>query len=392
MENNKIEGGAIICPHCKESIPITASLHTQLAEVLNEEAKQEAKKEYDAELFENKKKWELEAKEKAKAEVSLELKDLQEQAADNKNKIEQYQKKELALLKQNRDLEEREKNVALEVARQVAAESRFIEDKTAKRVTEEYRLKELEHEKQMSDLKKQIDDWKRKAEQGSQQRQGEVVELELEASLRSLFPSDEILPVGKGVKGPDILQKVKDRFGRECGIILWESKQTKAWDKNWVQKIKEDQRQAKAEIAIIASRILPQEIANFGGIDGVYITNFECIFSVAGVLRAQLIEVSATKRSLVGTNESMEVIWKYIHGTAFKQHVEAILAGFSAMKANLDKEKKAMTRIWAEREKHIEQVVYNTVGMYGDLQGLAGGSMPAVESLELPLLEESVSA
>jgi hypothetical protein len=319
--------------------------------------------------------------EKAKAEVSLELKDLREQAAENKNKIEQYQKKELALLKQNRDLEEREKNVALEVARQVAAERRLIEDKTAKRVTEEYRLKELEHEKQMSDLKKQIDDWKRKAEQGSQQRQGEVVELELEASLRFLFPSDEILPVGKGVKGPDILQKVKDRFGRECGIILWESKQTKAWDKNWVQKIKEDQRQAKAEIAVIASRILPQEIASFRGIDGVYITSFECIFSVAGVLRAQLIEVSATKRSLVGTNESMEVIWKYIHGTAFKQHVEAILAGFSAMKANLDKEKKAMTRIWAEREKHIEQVIYNTVGMYGDLQGLAGGSMPAVESL-----------
>ena len=155
---------------------------------------------------------------------------------------------------------------------------------------------------------------------------------------------------------------------------------------------KEDQRQAKAEIAVIASRILPQEIASFGGIDGVYITSFECIFGVAGVLRAQLIEVSATKRSLVGTNESMEVIWKYIHGTAFKQHVEAILAGFSAMKANLDKEKKAMTRIWAEREKHIEQVVYNTVGMYGDLQGLAGGSMPAVESLELPLLEENVSA
>ena len=242
MENNKIEGDAIKCPHCKESIPITASLHTQLAEGLKAAAKQEAKKEYDAELFEKKKKWELEAKEKAKAEVSLELKDLQEQAAENKNKIEQYQKKELALLKQNRDLEEREKNVALEVARQVAAESHFIEDKTAKRVTEEYRLNELEHEKQMSDLKKQIDDWKRKAEQGSQQRQGEVVELELEASLRSLFPSDEILPVGKGVKGPDILQKVKDRFGRECGIILWESKQTKAWDKNWVQKIKEDQR------------------------------------------------------------------------------------------------------------------------------------------------------
>lgn len=392
MEHNKIEGGAIQCPHCKELIPITASLHTQLAEVLKEAAIQEAKKEYDAELFEKKKKWEWEAKEKAKAEVSLELKDLREQAAENKNRIEQYQEKELALLRKNRDLEEREKNVALEIARQVAAESRLIEDKTAKRVTEAYRLKELEHEKQMSDLKKQIDDWKRKAEQGSQQRQGEVVELELEASLRSLFPSDEILPVGKGVKGPDILQKVKDRFGRECGIILWESKQTKAWDKNWVQKIKEDQRQAKAEIAVIASRILPQEIANFGGIDGVYITNFECIFGVAGVLRAQLIEVSATKRSLVGTNESMEVIWKYIHGTAFKQHVEAILAGFSAMKANLDKEKKAMTRIWAEREKHIEQVVYNTVGMYGDLQGLAGGSMPAVESLELPLLEEGVSA
>jgi hypothetical protein len=317
----------------------------------------------------------------------LELRDLREQKEENKKKIEAYQEQELSLRKKTRQLEEREKNAALEVERRMAAESRVIEEKAVKRVSEEYRSKELEHEKQMSDLKKQINEWKRKAEQGSQQTQGEVVELELEGSLRTLFPFDEITPVPKGVKGADAIQRVRDGLGRDCGSIIWESKQTKAWSDGWIQKLKEDQRQAKAEVAVIMSRVLPQGIKNFGDIDGIYITNFESVFGAASVLRSQLIQITATKRSLVGKNEKMEVIWNYLHGTEFKQRVEVILDAFSSMKDTLDKEKKAMMKLWAEREKQIERVVHNTSGMCGDLQGYSGGSMPTIQSLELPLLE-----
>jgi hypothetical protein len=241
--------------------------------------------------------------EKAQAAVMLELRDLREQKEENTKKIEAYQEQELSLRKKTRELEEREKNAALEVERRMAAESRVIEEKAVKRVSEEYRSKELEHEKQMSDLKKQIDEWKRKAEQGSQQTQGEVVELELEGSLRTFFPFDEITPVPKGVKGADAIQRVRDGLGRDCGSIIWESKQTKAWSDGWVQKLKEDQRQAKAEVAVITSRVLPQSIKNFGDIDGIYITNFESVFGAASVLRSQLIQITATKRSLVGKNE-----------------------------------------------------------------------------------------
>jgi hypothetical protein len=388
--DNKNQEETITCPKCHELIPIQATLHKQLSESLREDIESKLKGDYESKLLEDRKKLEREAVEKAQAAVMLELRDLREQKEENTKKIEAYQEQELSLRKKTRELEEREKNAALEVERRMAAESRVIEEKAVKRVSEEYRSKELEHEKQMSDLKKQIDEWKRKAEQGSQQTQGEVVELELEGSLRTLFPFDEITPVPKGVKGADAIQRVRDGLGRDCGSIIWESKQTKAWSDGWVQKLKEDQRQAKAEVAVITSRVLPQGIKNFGDIDGIYITNFESVFGAASVLRSQLIQITATKRSLVGKNEKMEVIWNYLHGTEFKQRVEAILDAFSSMKDTLDKEKKAMVKLWAEREKQIERVVHNTSGMCGDLQGYSGGSMPAIQSLELPLLEGMV--
>jgi hypothetical protein len=161
-------------------------------------------------------------------------------------------------------------------------------------------------------------------------------------------------PLPKDINGADALQKVRDGFGRECGVIIWGSKQTKAWSHGWVQKLKEDQRQVKAEMAIIVFKMLPPEIKTFGDIDVIYVTNFESIFGIASVLCLQLIQIAATKRSLIGKNEKMEVIWNYLHGTAFKQRVEAIIEAFSAMNTNLAKEKNAITRMWAERKKQIE--------------------------------------
>jgi hypothetical protein len=385
MGTSSILERPIKCPNCGEPISLDATLGTQLAE----EAEEKIRKQFEAQARADRETIEQQAIERAAAATSLELTDLRSQLAERNKKVADSEERELVLLKKTRELEEREKNIDLNTERRLAEEKHAVEEETAKRVAGQYELKLSEKEKQINDARKQADEFKRKMEQGSQQTQGETVELVLEERLRTLFLYDEILPVPKGVNGADVMQKVRDGRGRECGVILWEAKQTKAWSQGWVQKLKEDQRQVKAEMAILVSKILPPEIKSFGDIDGIYVTNFECIFPVANVLRAQLIQVAATKRSSIGKSEKMEVVWHYLHGTAFKQRVEAILEAFSAMSATLNKEKKAMTRIWAEREMQIKQVVDNTIGMHGDLQGLAGGSMPTIQSLELPLLEEN---
>jgi hypothetical protein len=385
MSTSSILEKPIKCPNCGEPISLDATLGTQLAE----EAEAKIRKHFEAQARADREKIEQQAREKAAAATSLELTDLRSQLAERNKRVADSEERELALLKKTRELEEREKNIDLNTERRLAEEKRAVEEETAKRVAGQYELKLSEKDKQINDARKQADELKRKMEQGSQQTQGETVELVLEERLRTLFLYDEILPVPKGVNGADVMQKVRDGRGRECGVILWEAKQTKAWSQGWVQKLKENQRQVKAEVAILVSKMLPPEIRSFGDIEGIYVTNFECLFPVANVLRAQLIQVAATKRSSVGKSEKMEVVWQYLHGTAFKQRVEAVLEAFSAMSATLNKEKKAMTRIWAEREMQIKQVVDNTIGMHGDLQGLAGGSMPTIQSLELPLLEEN---
>jgi hypothetical protein len=384
MDRYKLQEGTIKCPHCGELVPINSTLHKQLAETLQAELK----KGFEVKLLEERKKWEQGAGEKAEAKVAVELQALREAVQEKDKKLEEARGAELALRRRERELAEREKERELEIARKLDAERKEIEETTVRRIMEEHRFKDAEKEKQINDMRKQIEDLKRKAEQGSQQTQGEVAELELEENLRAVFPFDEIVLIAKGARGADVLQKVKDGYGRECGTILWESKHTKAWTTGWIQKLKEDQREAKAELAVIASKALPGDIKNFGDVEGVYVTNHESIFGVATVLRAQLIRMYAAKQSMIGKNEKLEVIWNYLHGTQFKQRVEAIIEAFSAMKENLEKEKKALSRLWAEREKQIEQVIHNTGGMYGDLQGLLGGSMPAIQALELPLLEE----
>jgi hypothetical protein len=368
MSTSSILERAIKCPSCGEPISLDATLGTQLAE----EAEAKLRTQYEEQRRADREQLEQQAQEKAAAATSLELKDLRSQLDERNKKVADFEERELVLLQKTRGLEEREKNIDLNTERLLAEKTRAVEEQTAKRLAEQYESKLSEKDHQINEARKQAVELQRKMEQGSQQTQGETVELGLEERLRTLFLYDEILPVPKGVNGADVMQQVRDGFGRECGVILWESKQTKAWSQGWVQKLKDDQRQVKAEMAILVSKMLPLEIKSFGDIDGIYVTNGECIFPVASVLRAQLIQVAATKRSMVGKSEKMGVVWHYLHGTAFKQRVEAILEAFSAMSTTLNKEKKAMTRIWAEREMQIKQVVDNTIGMHGDFAGPSG--------------------
>jgi hypothetical protein len=276
----------------------------------------------------------------------------------------------------------------LDVARKVDEERQKVEEEVATRIAEDNRAKDLEKEKQLSDLRKQIEDLKRKAEQGSQQTQGEAVELELEDILRVNFPYDQIEPVGKGIKGADILQRVHTSTGQFCGTIIWESKNTKAWSDGWIEKLKDDQRTAKAEIAALATIVLPKDVSHFSCVEGVWVTDFSTVIGVASALRANLSQVAITKLASEGKSDKMEMLYGYLSGTEFKQRVEAIVESFVTMKDDLEREKRAMESTWAKRDKQIHKVIQNVSGMYGDMQGIIGASLPKIDYLELPSPED----
>ena len=231
-------------------------------------------------------------------------------------------------------------------------------------------------------MQRQIEDLKRRAEQGSQQLQGEVQELELEALLSAKFPRDTIQPVPKGEFGGDVLQRVIGPLGQPCGTILWESKRTKNWSDGWLPKLREDQRAAKAELAVIISQALPKEVETFECIDGVWVAHPKVALPVAMSLRQTLIEVAGARQASEGQQTKMEMVYQYLTGPRFRQRIEAIVEAFSSMKKDLDVEKKALTRQWAKREEQIERVMQATVGMYGDFQGIAGKTLQEIEGLE----------
>ena len=375
-----MEDQIIICPKCSNKIPLTKTLLNQIRESLRGEA---IEKQVEERVKIEMERLKHDAKKEAETALSLELKDLREQNTEKNKRLEEAQKAELELRKKTRELEEQKKSMELEVARKIDEERNKIKQNALELFSEEHRLKDLEKDKKMSDMLKTIDELKRKGEQGSIQTQGEVLELDMESILKSKFPVDEIVPVSKGVRGADILQKVYNHSGQYCGTIVWETKSTKLWNDVWISKLKDDQREIKAEISVIVSKVLPEGVSAFTNIEGVWITNPILACSLAEILRTGLIKVSQTKLSAVGKNEKMEAIYNYLSGPGFKQKVEAIVEAFKTMKEDLDKEKRAMTSIWAKREKQIERVIMNTAGMYGDMQGIIGASMPEIKMLEI---------
>ena len=403
----------IICPHCYREIPLTEAISHQIREQLRKEFDSEVNKK-EQELFQKeealsekekvmeedfakkikieKAKLEEEAKKKAEQTIAIELNDLKIQVTEKDQKLLEAQNAELELRKQRRELEERQRILELEMTRKLDDEREKIKEETLSIFTEEHRLKDSEKDKKISDMLKQIEDLKRKAEQGSQQLQGEVLELELEEMLKTNFPLDNLEPVGKGKRGADILQRVHNQSGQYCGTIIWESKRTKGWSDGWIDKLKEDQREAKAEIAVLVTTALPKEVNNFTQINGIWVTNFPLAICLSGPLRMTLIQVANAKLSEVGKYEKMEVLYGYLSGPEFRQKVEAIIEAFASMKKDLDQEKRTMNKIWSKREKQIERVVYNISGMFGSMQGIMGASLPEIKSLELKALIEDTGS
>ena len=328
---------------------------------------------------------------KAAETLAAEMANLRQQLEERGKRLDEAQRNELDLRRQRRDLEERQRQMQLEVDRKLDEERKQIRDAATKELAEEYRLKEAEKEQQLAAMRRQIDDLKRKAEQGSQQTQGEVLELELETLLAARFPSDTLEPVPKGMHGGDVLQRVHDGNGNTCGTIIWESKRTKAWSDGWLPKLRDDQREAQAELAALVTVAMPKDVSTFALIDGVWVTGGPCVVGLATALRASLIEAHTARQAQQGRQGKMEVLYAYLAGPQFRRRVEAIFESFTVLRDDLEQEKRAMQRIWAKREKQIDRVLSNTVGLHGDVAGIIGGSLPEIAAIELKALAAEVN-
>jgi hypothetical protein len=286
--------------------------------------------------------------------------ELEEQVASQRAKLQDAQNAQAGLLKQKQELEDAKAQMQLDVQKGIIEGLDAARTQVRQETEQAANLKLAEAQLTNESLKKQLDDMKRKLEQGSQQLQGEVLELELEASLRAQFPMDTITPVPKGDFGGDSLQTVCGPLGQPCGTILWESKRTKTWSDGWLQKLRDDQRAAKAEVAIIVSEKLPKDVSTFHLVDGIWVTHWNCAIPVALCLRQSLIELSLARQTREGQETKMEVVYEYLTGPHFRQRVLAIVEAFTTMQDDLAKERRAIQSQWAKREKHLERVLLAT--------------------------------
>ena len=349
---------------------VNAQLKTERARVIEEESRR--------------------AKQAAAAELdgkARELAELQEVLKVRDEKLAEAQKAQAELIKKQRELDDAKRELELTVEKRVQDGLSEVRTQAKREAEEGLKLKVMEKDQTIASMQQKIEELKQKAEQGSQQLQGEVQELELETLLRAKFPFDSIEPVPKGEFGGDVLQRVVSQSGQASGSILWESKRTKNWSDGWLVKLREDQRTAKAEVSVLVSQALPKGTETFDVIDGVWVTSPRAALPVATILRHTLLQVGMARQVSEGQQTKTEMIYQYLTGPRFRQRVEAIVEAFSTMQEDFDKERKAIMKQWAKREEQIERVMGATVGMYGDLQGIAGKSLQEIDGLELTALE-----
>jgi hypothetical protein len=324
---------------------------------------------------------EVRARKQAEESMAVKFRDLETQLTEKTGALKSAQEQELALRREQRRLQEDREAFEIEMARKLDAERTTLRQQVTQQLEEQGRLKIAEKEKVIEDLRLQMEALQRKATQGSQQTQGEVLELDFAARLTATFPNDKIEEVSKGVRGGDVSQHVVSPTGRECGIILYETKRTKSWSDAWVSKLKEDMRNAKAELGVIVTEALPESIKRFGLIDGIWVTDFPSALPVATTLRWSLHQLVIAKLSQEGAKDKTAILYAYLTGAEFRQRVEGVIEAFTSMKEDLEAEKRAIIKHWAKRDKQLTQVVENMAAMYGDIQGLSGMALPEIKAL-----------
>ena len=315
-----------------------------------------------------------------------ELAELHEVLKVRDAKLAEAQKAQAEVIRQRRELDDARREMDLTIETRVQGSLANVRTVAKREAEDGMKLRVAEKDQTIASMQQKIEELKQKAEQGSQQLQGEVQEMELENLLRAKFPFDLIEPVPKGEFGGDALHRINSQNGMPCGSILWEFKRTRNWSDGWLVKLREDQRSAKAEVCVLVSQALPKGVEIFDLIDGVWITSPRAAIPVAMMLRQGLLQISQTRALSDGQQTKTEMVYQYLTGPRFRQRVEAIVEAFSSMQDDLDKERKVIMKQWAKRQEQIERVMGATVGMYGDLQGIAGKSLQEIEGLELTAL------
>jgi hypothetical protein len=325
-------------------------------------------------------------------EKAKQLAELQGVLKARDEKLAEAQRAQAVFLEKERALDDAKREMELTIQKRIGEGLDSERAKAKLEAEAALNLRVAEKDQLIASMQNTIADLKRKAEQGSQQLQGEVLELELESLLKAKFPFDGFDPVPKGEFGGDLVQRVVNASGVPCGSILWETKRTKNWGGDWIAKLREDQRRAKSDIAIIVSTALPKGVQTFDQVDGVWVTDFRCALPVAFALRQLLLDVAAARIAGEGQQSKMELVYDYLTGPRFRHRIEAIVEKFDEMRADLDKERKAMTKLWAKREMQITGVIEATAGMYGDLQGIAGKALKEIDGFELLGIEDKSDA
>ena len=409
----------IKCPHCGKDIEVTevlthsirqsmkAELQAELSEKEADFAKRQAAlKQLQKELTQQKESIEDQVAEQVKTErkkiaeqekakILSEQADqqqaLQDELTEKNLKLKEFQQQELELRKQQRKLQEDKESFELDAARKLDEQRKQIAEEAGKKATEEQQLKMREKDDQLAAMKKQIDDLKRKAEVGSQEAQGEALEGQLQEVLEQAFPYDQFGEIKKGARGADILQTVRNPNGSECGKILWESKNTKDFQKPWIDKLKKDQQDSGADVAVIMSIALPKEIDHFGILENTWVTDYKSALGLCVALRQGLIKAQRERIVTAGRDSVKDVIYNYITSNEFAMHVTAVVNSYEGMKADMESEKRAMGRIWKKREKQISSVLDNVTQMYGSIEGLVGQkALPPIESISLEAIGKDI--
>lgn len=407
MTENKIK-----CPNCGTQINVDELLFHQAEEKLNEKQKIanleiqkekellkqkelefEEKKKKENELFqtklnqkieEEKQKIILEQSKNISEKFELELKLLKEENDNRKEENQSLKNEKLELLKKEEALLEKEKNFELKLLEEKKILKLELESQIKKEKDTEFELKQKEKDTQIESMKKIIDDLKRKSEQGSMQIQGETLELEVESYLKEKFRFDEILEVQKGMRGADCIQVINTTQKQNCGKIIYECKSAKAFSGDWIDKLKEDKRTSKSDIAVLVTTIYPKDIERMEFKDGVWICSLEEFKGLSIALRESIININNVLAQQENKGDKVTMLYDYLTGNDFRGHIEAIVESFTDMKTDLEKEKKYFRKIWSEREAQIDKVVNNTISLYGSIKGIGGKEIMTIKQLELP--------
>ena len=387
----------IKCPNCSHEFELNESLREDVKKELRDEMKEwQRKKEesFNAQLAEERKKIQQETEQAIRKKISsdfeIQLRQLEQNNKDNEEKLKAARQQQVEFLRKEQELKNKEAELELSVQKKLqeereklSTEIRKLEEQriTAKETEFQLRLKEME--KQLDDQKKLAEEMRRKADQGSMQLQGEVQELALEEMLRLTFPFDLITEVGKGVRGADCIQTVRNNYGQECGQIIYESKRTTSFAIDWIEKLKVDMRNHGAEIAVIVTKAMPKDMDCFGIKDGVWICSFGEVKALAAVLRDGVIRVFNAAKNQENKGDKMHLLYDYLTSSEFAEQWKAIREGFMSMKLSIQRERDTMERLWKAREKQLEKVLLNAAHVRGSIEGISG-----MNSVDLNLLEE----